>query len=627
VSLLTIDFETYYDQEYSLSKLTTEQYVRDSKFEVIGVSVKVDDGEPVWFSGTFEETDAFLASYEMHKHMVLCHNTAFDGFILHEKFGITAGFYLDTMSMAKPLYGMEVGMSLDALTYHLGLGKKGHEVHDAKGKRRADFTPDELAAYGGYCSNDVELTCKLFHAMKAQIPQAELQIIDMMLRMFICPAIELDKPRLQNHLAAVKAEKEVLLNQAGGEALRPILASNLKFAKFLTEHNVPVPTKISPTTGKTTNALGKKDEGMLALLEHPDPFIQAVVAARMGVKSTLDETRTAALIDLADRGTMPVYLRYYGAHTGRASGGEKLNPQNNKRGGEIRNCMVAPEGHVFVVGDSAQIEARGLGWFAGQDDLVQDFADGVDVYSKFASSVYGREINKNDDPIERFVGKTGILGLGYGVGTDKFVATLATSSPAVLMEWSDGQNVVNTYRTKYDKIVTLWKIADTVIKCMHEGTTFSFGPDLPGGGKVLTTGKNCIYLPNGMQLRYPNLHKNKDGWVYTSTRKQVTSYVMAQLKDEPCDGKLTHLYGAKLVENIIQALARIVVFDQMLALHRQGYRVVLTVHDEIVLLCKATIAEAVKDIMLGVMKTSPVWAKGLPLSSEVGVGRTYGDAK
>ena len=157
------------------------------------------------------------------------------------------------------------------------------------------------------------------------------------------------------------------------------------------------------------------------------PQFQHVWDARKAVKSRIAETRAQRFIDAThDDGTISVPLRYYAAHTGRFGGTEKINMQNMPRNSELRKALCAPPGHLVFVADLSNIEARMLAWLADEDDLLAQFAAGDDIYSNLATEIYGRPINKHDDPTERFVGKTAVLGLGYGMGANKF---RATSSP------------------------------------------------------------------------------------------------------------------------------------------------------------------------------------------------------
>ena len=617
--MITLDFETYYDRNYSLSKLTTEAYIRDPRFEIIGVAVQQDDEPPQWYSGVKDEIGHYLHQYEMEKEYVLAHNMAFDGAILAWHFGIKPKYYLDTLSMARPVTGQTVGGSLAALSKQFLLGEKGTEVVNALGKRRMDFSHEELTRYAAYCKNDVELTYTLFQVLRQFVTSKELYLIDVLLRMYTDPVLELDRELLADHLSTVKAKKQLLLDRVGELSGKDDLMSNQKFAAVLKQLGVIPPMKVSPAAAKRgentmTYAFGKNDLEFKALLDHQDPRVQTLVAARLGVKSTLEETRTASFIDIAARGPLPIMLNYWGAHTGRASGGDNMNLQNLPRGGKLRQAMKAPAGHKLLASDSSQIEARMTAWLAGQDSLVDDFRQGKDIYSLFATDVFGREITKADKT-ERFVGKTCILGLGYGTGAEKLKATLKIGQPGVTVDMSleEATRVVKLYREKYFMIPTLWKSANEALAAMSSGGSHDFGV-----GIQLKCDGQGVHLPNGMLIRYPELQATEDGYQYRSRKGP------------------TKIYGAKLVENVVQALARIVVFDQMgyidkklrpLDTEEERYRVVLTVHDEIVVCAPAYAISSLHELVKKAMSTPPTWASGLPIACEVEVGDTYGDCK
>lgn len=322
MNVITADFETYYDQVYSLSKMTTEEYIRDDRFEVIGVSVKLNGDKTEWFSGTKEETGKWLQRFPWGESMLIAHNTLFDAAILSWHFDIKPKALADTLSMARAIHGVEVGGSLAKLVEHYGLGVKGTEVIKALGKRRLDFTPEELHAYGQYCINDTNLTYALFGELVQGYPKKELRLIDLTLRMFTEPVLELDAFLLEKHLSEVRARKEALLAKLGGDPaeVKKNIMSNPKFAQMLLDRGVEPPMKISPTTGRETFAFSKTDEGLKELLEHEDVEVQTMVAVRLGVKSTIEETRTERFLSIADRGSLPIPLKYYAAHTGRWGG-------------------------------------------------------------------------------------------------------------------------------------------------------------------------------------------------------------------------------------------------------------------------------------------------------------------
>jgi DNA polymerase I-like protein with 3'-5' exonuclease and polymerase domains len=423
MSFITLDFETYYSKDFGLNKLTTEEYIRSDSFEVIGVSVKVDDAPAEWFSGSHGAIKTYLEQFDWANSALLAHNTMFDGAILAWQYGIVPAMYFDTLCMARALHGVDVGGSLASLVKRYELGEKGTEVINALGKRRADFNEADLARYGDYCKNDTELTYKLFCVLSTQFPESEFELIDMTLRMYTEPVLRIDDALLIARLEEIKQEKQELLTglreKLGCETeedVRKKLASNPQFAEVLRKLGVEPPKKISPATGKETYAFAKNDEGFIALSESEDPEVQQICAVRLGTKSTIEESRIERFIDVGARnkGLLPIPLKYYGAHTGRWAGSEAINLQNiptrDKKKKALKNALIAPPGHLIINSDSSQIEARVLAWLAGQKDVVQQFRDNQDVYSIFASKIYKKEISKAN-PVERFVGKT-CVGIG-----------------------------------------------------------------------------------------------------------------------------------------------------------------------------------------------------------------------
>ena len=605
MNLITIDFETYYtNKDLGFKTQTTEEYVRDPRFEVIGVAVKVGDGTTTWCTGSHKQIKQSLDNFDWDDSMVVAHNALFDMAILNWHFDIRPKAIADTLSMARAINGIEVGNSLKKLAEYYKLGVKGTEVVDAINLRRKDFTEQQLEAYGMYCINDVDLTYDLFLTLLPMFQKTELKLVDATIRMFTEPALRLDESLLQQHLVEVKERKARLLDECGANI--EDLMSNQKFAEVLRGLGVEPPMKISLTTGKETLALAKSDEGFKALAEHPDERVQTLVAARLGNKTTLEETRTERLIGIAKRGLIPVPLSYYAAHTGRWGGSDKINFQNfpsrGENAGKLKKAILAPEGHVIIDCDSAQIEARVLAWFAQQNDLVEAFKNGEDVYKIMASAIYAKA-REEITPQERFVGKTTILGAGYGMGGTKFQTQLKTFGVSVSEPEAAG--IIKTYRETYPWIPALWKSGSTAIDAMSKGRTAKWG------NGCISIGTEGILMPNGLYQRYPNLRKvrdkdGKDQYIYDSRKGAVK------------------LYGGKLTENICQGLARCIIGEQLIKISRK-YRVVLTVHDAVA--CVAPKAEA-KEAMAYVMECMrfvPSWAEGIPLNCEAGVGESYGD--
>ena len=610
MDLITVDFETYYSKDFSLSKLTTEEYIRDPRFEIIGVSVKVNNGPTEWASGTHEEFREYFNDFDWANSMVLAHNTMFDGAILSWLFDIRPRAWADTMCMGRGLHGVEVGASLKALSERYGVGEKGTEVLNALGKRREDFTESELDKYGDYCINDVELTYKLFALMnESMFPKKELKVIDCTLRMFIEARLELDLGLLEQHLISIRDRKDELL-EAANITDKKQLMSNDKFAELLKEQGAIPPTKTSPATGKETYAFAKTDEGFKALAEHDNLNVQALVAARLGNKSTLEETRTQRFIDIAKRGTLPVPVRYYAAHTGRWGGSDKINIQNlpsrGPDGKMLKKSIMAPEGYMLIDCDSSQIEARVLAWFAGQDDLTEAFRNKQDVYVKMASRIY--DVREEDiTPQQRFVGKTTILGAGYGMGALRFQDQLKNFGVELPMD--ECRRVINIYRETNWKINKLWRDANVMLEELSKNSAVSIGEQSVIEPIAALQG---VRLPSGLVMRYEDLtgEQNEKGLEFTyKTRRGRTK-----------------IYGGKFVENACQAIARCIISEQMLLIDKK-YPPVLTVHDSIVACVPEEEVNEAQQYIEECMRFVPDWAEGLPLDCESGVAKTYGDCE
>lgn len=607
--MITIDFETYYDKNFSLSKLTTEEYVRSDLFEVIGVAVKVNDEPTQWFSGDHQETAAWLAGFNWANHFALAHNAMFDAAILTWVFGQKPKAWLDTLSMARATLGTQVGGSLRKLAEHFGLGVKGTEVDDARGLRREDFTPESLAKYGEYCCNDVELTYKLYAELNVSFPTIEKKLIDATIRMYSDPLLELDTERLEEHLIDVRKRKEQLF--ADANITKEVLNSSAKFAELLIKEGVRPPEKVSPTTDKLTYAFAKSDLPFMLLLEHPNERVQALVAARVGAKSTLEETRTERFIAVSKRGPicgaprrMPIPLKYYAAHTGRWGGSDKINLQNlPSRGAEknkLKRCIVAPHGHVIIDCDSSQIEARVLAWLAGQNDTLELFRAKKDVYSHMAGLIYGKDAS-NVTFDERFIGKTTVLGAGYGMGGEKFQLQLQNMGKD--LDLDSCRHIIRAYRMTQNKISGWWNHLNTVLERMTKQQDY-----IVDYQEILELSPfTGIKLPNGLYLNYPELRRHNNGEFTYMTRTGMNK-----------------IYGGKVAENLCQAVARCIIGEQLLEINKR-YRVVLTVHDAIASVVPISEADEARSYIEECMRTSPAWAHGLPLNCESGMAQTYGD--
>ena len=394
--MYTIDFETYYDREYQLKKMTTEAYIRDPRFEVICVAVKHNDEETVVHMADPSDwrgsIKAALDQYHLENEYVIAHNAVFDMAILNWHFGIRPKGIIDTLSMSRPVTMLTVGQSLRALAEYFGIGHKGTAVYDMLGRHRADMSDDELHDYGEYCKLDVDLTYKLAGCLKPYTNKQELYIIDMMIRMFTEPMIVLDKGVLREHLEEVLSSQKKLLDASGLEN-RDVLMSNPQFAEMLKNLGVEPPMKVSARTGQPTYAFAKNDLEFTALLEHDDPQVQALVAARLGLKSTIEETRTRMFLDIANRGPLPIMLTYYGGHTGRAclTGDTVITVLRD--GGQLDIRLDELEDNDLVWDGEEFVEHEGLVCHGDMEVMTYDGVTGTPDHR-----VYTLEDNDADEP-------------------------------------------------------------------------------------------------------------------------------------------------------------------------------------------------------------------------------------
>jgi DNA polymerase len=617
MDVFTIDFETYYSKTFSLSKMSTEAYVSDEQFQIIMVGVKKNDDPTVILS--FQTNDEYKQALEamgVHRGAVLCHNTMFDALILETVLGIIPPMLLDTLCMAQAvLKPFHRSISLaKCLEHESSPLAKGTYVGNMLGRRLESLNESEFQKYAQYCSDDCDGEWWLFNRLKERLPKDEFLVIDMTLRMYIEPQFVLDKEILVGFLHDTREKKKALLAALPDTVNQSDLSSNPKFAQVLEKLGVDVPYKISPTTLKPTYAFAKTDPEFKDLEDEyaDDPIIAPILAARLGTKSTLAESRAMRFIDIADDyGKLRVPLRYYGAHTGRYGGMEKINCQNltridpkNPSRNQLRYAVAAPEGYVVLASDLSQIEARLNAWLSNCIPLLQVFRTGGDPYCAFATQAFERPITKADEK-ERFIGKTCILGLGYGMGWKKLQSTLRKDGFKASEQ--DVKKWLYRYRDVYHQIPALWKFCDGLIEQMATGECMTMlGP--------LMATKDRLTLPNGMAVWYHNLRwvedKKYTGWSFTHAERPKT------------------LWGGKMVENIVQSLARITITEHMVRIRKElNLRPALQAHDELVYVVPEMYADDWMNHILRIMKTPPSFAPDLPIDAEAAWGKTYGDAK
>jgi len=652
--ILAIDFETRWSRkDYTLSKMTTEEYIRDQRFEAFGACISdITLGQPPrWHrhAGLLE----YFQGVDWGRTAVLAHNAQFDVSILSWRYDARPAFIFDTLSMARALRGVEVGNSLARLAEDFGLPPKGRAVHSTDGLtwKEIQGTPVEVEL-AEYCAHDTVLCVEIFNRLLPGYPLKELKLIDLTLKMYTRPLLQLDKEMLAKAIDEEREQREGLLKKLG--MVEATLASNQQFAEALKALGIQPPKKTSKTTGEETLALAKNDALFQALLNHENEDVALLCEARLKVKSTSERTRAQRFLDIAERGNLPVPLSYYGAATGRwtASKGSAINMQNLKRGSFLRRAIMAPEGHVIVAGDLSQIEPRVLAFFADNQNLMDIFRQGGDPYASFGAQMFGIPgMTQDTHPVERQSAKSALLGAGYQLGWASFAAQLLTgflgadpkrytkedaiklgvTGDAVqkFLSWDENikkmeeiphtctevdlaihclaaKAIIDKYRAASQPVVDFWNLMQELIEySLYRGKEYTHM------GVIFR--KNEIILPSGMPVRYPDLRPS------TSERGRVTwSYA---------DGKSrVNLYGGKVTNNVVQGTARCVMTDGMLRIARR-YPIVGTVHDEVLVVVPEEEVEDAKTWILAQMVMDPPYLRGIPLKVSGGAAVRYGDAK
>ena len=657
---VTLDFETYFKAGgktgYNIkSSETTMNYVRDDRFEVTGLSMKIDDQPTRW--GTHETYTELLDELrelcETEEVNIIAHNTKFDGLILTERFEIFPARWSDTLAMSRGLWP-HYSASLENLAIRLWPNdtemRKGDDLKEVEGMTGEEIYANDILAQKleRYGVQDTDLTYAAYCIMKDWLPQMELDFIHITTRMFTQPDFVLNvalmeeaiedaiKEKTEKINRGIEKIKELGLERLIDETPKKTFSSPKIFPQILTELGITVPRKVSPNNGKMTNALGKNDVPFIKIME-ANPQYADIWQARMEASSNQAGTRAKRMIDAANRlngdNKIPVPLIYYGTHTGRYGGNEKMNLQNLRNGSKHRLALTGGPGRLVFVEDSSNIEARINAWFAKEEYLLSIFRNGGDPYADMASSIYNFTVNKKDHKNERNVGKVATLGLGYGMGWQTFKNQLGSGPMGMApmhVEPAFAMNVVKIYRRKNAKIVQNWSRADTMLEMMCDpNCDYTWGP--------LRVLHQTLLLPNGMTLQYPNLRASQGQYGLQFTYDTIgQGGTMISVS----------IYGGKLIENICQALARVVLAEQMVKVDEflEDYdgRVNLQVHDELIATAPSGDAtkvgkdeygndiwednELAEEIMLGIrkiMRTSPDWAKDLPLNSEGGYDWCY----
>lgn len=601
--ILALDFETFYGPKYSLTSMTTKDYILDPRFKVHGVGVRyVHEPKEAtrWISGE-EATRAFIMSIGWASTAVLCQNANFDVFILMQYYKVNPAFVHDTAAMGR-MHEPNHKCGLDEMAQrYLGL-EKGKDLIRTYGIR--DLPADLDRILGAYCTQDVDLMIDIYHYLLPFIPWDMQRLTDIAVRLHTDPKLILDVPRVTAFRNKEFAEGQAKIAASG--LSKTALSSNPQFAEHLQSLGIDVPMK----EGKNgpIPALAKNDLQFQDLqAEYPE--FQDLWDARIAAKSRLNETRAQRFLDARmPNGTIPMPLKVAGAHTFRFSGFDSMNVQNMPRGGELRKSLKAPPGYVVCVIDLSQIEPRTNAWLAGQDDVLDTFREGKDVYAMFGGKLYGRVIDRSVDIEEGQVAKVAVLQLGYGSGWPKFARVMRAGSmgPKVNISDEDAQRTVQIWRQENFMITRLWETCKSILFRMidRNAAPWTYGP--------LEVTRERVRLPSGLSLHYPGLRYEDGEFQYFNHKGKYWK----------------RIYGAALDENFVQSLANVIITEALLRVQPYLKEIrghfVLQVHDELVFLIPEHNAEIHGAVLKRLITTNPDWCPSLPIAaSKPGIAYEY----
>ena len=639
MKICTLDLETFWDVGHSLTKMSPIAYCMHPDTEIISCAFKFNNAETEVIFGEQNVKD-YCNNIDWSEYWVVGHNlSGFDSMILSWRLNIKPKLWGCTLAMARPIHAKDVGLSLAKLVRHYGLGVKDNfALLQTEGRHLCDFTEQEIADMGVYNKEDVDQCYGLLLRLIPQTKKDEVKLVDITIRSLIEPQFDCDTDLLNKTLVEEGIRKRALLLDAADKmgvselgmdddekvhSVLKLLSSAPKFGKFLESLGVEVPTKVSPRTGKDIPALAKTDEDFIAMQEHDNPLVATAANARLDAKSTILQTRITAFLAATEahpQHQVPIPLKYYGADTTGRWSGWAYNPQNLPRinpyfpkpSDALRKSLIAPPGYKVVVADLSGIELRvnHFLWKVPESmELFENDRENADLYKDFASKLY--EVDEAEVTKEqRQVGKVAHLGLGFGAGHVTF-QKVAKLMGGVNIDLDESKDIVDAWRTSYADITAAWRTCHKALPTIMRGAT---GGSLDPWGMVYPIPEG-LQTPKGV-IRYPNLR--------TEPNEETgrTEFVYGEGRNK------ARIYAGKIVENIVQHLARCVIADNTLEVQRVSRLIpALMVHDELVYVVPEEKAQETLDMVQNIMRTPPTWWPELLTWSEGDIADTYGDAK
>lgn len=570
---VAVDFETFYSKEFDIKGRGLWHYVSDKQFDAYLVAVV---GEGIRFVGHPSEFDWRL----LNGKELVSHNASFDGFVFVKL--ILAGVIPEDVRFQSwnctanlACYcGCQRSLK-DAAHALLGTDVSKDERKWMRGKTWADAVSSGKAEdIKAYTLRDAEVCLALWERYSNRWPAWERELGRLTM---LCgwKGVRIDGRLVEESIATLQ---RVMFDAAAKIPWADGDDASVLSPKALGEHcrgqGIRPPPSLAeddPGCEEWERTHGERFPWVAAMRD----YRKANILLRK-FETMRDRTRPTD-------GCMGFGLKYFGSHTGRWSGDSGFNIQNLHReetfGVDLRRCIVARPGRKFIVSDLSQIEPRVMAWISGDHALLDQLRRGVPLYEAHARQTMGWTGGslKKENPRLYALAKARVLGLGYGCGPDKFVSVARTVG-GIELSLPDARSTVTAFRQSNRRIIELWN---------RLGTDFQ---------RSVRDGTYQVELPSGRCLTYFNISSH-GGWT-----------CQTQL-----GGPKVRMYGGKLAENLIQAVARDVFAEALLRLAAAGVDVVFHCHDEAV--CEVPIDTDPADIER-LMSITPDWLHGCPLAAE-----------
>ena len=609
--MLAFDYETFYSVHYTLKKMSTSLYIFDEQFKVHGVGVAYNN-QPTKYLYDLIAIEEFFEDVDWEHTAILAHHTNFDALILTRYYGYTPAFYLDTLSMARPILMNTIkSMSIDSIAKHLDIGSKIEGLDNAKGKR--DLTEQEQRELGDYCINDVEIMIGVFILLLPHLPQFEMEIIDWHIRMYVEGEFIIDNELADQEIINIQHRKKKTfetirkyfqpkLRDSDLDTLT-ILRSGEKFASILKHNNIVPPLKTSPATNKQVYAFAKNHVAFMDFANQ-GPIPKLMFEARVESKSDTTLNKAKLLRKFGDHPPFPLYLNYWRATTARTSGGDKIQAQNFTRGSNTRKCLTALKDHLVLSVDSSGIELRIAIWFAEQLDKIAMVNNKEDLYVDMATSIYHKP-TASIDKYMRGIGKVAILSNMYGSGIPTFDNMLKSGSmaPPIHLPYEEVMHIHSTFRKEYNNIVCMWDKCQRFLFAMVHDNIHK-----EADYKGLHFEDNKVWTQHGMYLNYHDLRVDKQG----------------NFSYQGAFGIRKKIYGSLFFNNLCQHMARNIVYYQI-NLVKKHYKPIHAVHDETSIIIPEKEFDEAKAFLLECFRTAPDYLTGIELNAEVEWGKNAKD--